>query len=216
MFNIRSAPARGPAIVVAVFVAIAVVLGFTSSVGAAGGQGGGSPIVASNDHGKMKAKVSGTTDDGRRVAGTFTPESFAVVGGDLVTTGTLDLVLRGKGKPVRHSVDDVTFQVVEAGGPSLNMASGARGMPGTSVALPACDILNLVLGPLDLNILGLEIHLDQVVLDIVAQPGPGNLLGNLLCAVAGLLDGNPLGGLLAGLLGQLSDLLNQILAVLDL
>ena len=46
-----------------------------------------------------------------------------------------------------------------------------------------------MLGPLDLNLLGLEVHLDPVVLDIVAQPGPGNLLGNLLCAVAGLLDG---------------------------
>ena len=48
--------------------------------------------------------------------------------------------------------------------------------------------------------------------DIVAQSGAGNLLGNLLCAVAGLLDGGPL----AGLLGQLQTLLNQILAALNL
>ena len=71
----------------------------------------------------------------------------------------------------------------------------------------SCDILNLVLGPLDLNLLGLEVHLDQVVLDIVAQAGAGNLLGNLLCAVAGLLDnGGPLQGI--------ARLLNQILALL--
>jgi hypothetical protein len=44
-------------------------------------------------------------------------------------------------------------------------------------------------------------------LDVVAVSGAGNLLGNLLCAVAGLLDG-------VGVLGQVSDLLNQILAVL--
>ena len=50
-------------------------------------------------------------------------------------------------------------------------------------------MLNLVLGPLDLNLLGLEVHLDKVVLDIIAVTGAGNLLGNLLCAVAGLLDG---------------------------
>jgi hypothetical protein len=48
--------------------------------------------------------------------------------------------------------------------------------------------------------------------DITAEPGPGNLLGNLLCAVVGLLDGGPL----AGLLGQLQTLLNQILAALNL
>ena len=82
----------------------------------------------------------------------------------------------------------------------------------SSGAASACDILNLVLGPLDLNVLGLEVHLKQVVLDIVAVTGAGNLLGNLLCAVAGLLDGGPL----AGLLGQLSTLLNQILAALGL
>ena len=215
MSDIRSAPARACSTALAVLVALACLLGFTSPVEASH-QGGGSPIVAKNDQGKMKARVSGTTEDGRRVAGTFTPDSFEVVDGHLVSTGTLDLVIRGKGKPVRHSLDDVTFQVVEAGGPGLINASGGRGMPGTAVTVPACDILNLVLGPLDLNLLGLEIHLDQVVLDIVAQPGPGNLLGNLLCAVAGLLDGGPLGGLLTEILGQISDLLNQILGALDL
>jgi hypothetical protein len=43
-----------------------------------------------------------------------------------------------------------------------------------------CDILHLTLGPLDLNLLGLMVHLDRVVLDITAQSGPGQLLGNLL------------------------------------
>jgi hypothetical protein len=45
------------------------------------------------------------------------------------------------------------------------------------------------------------------VLDITAEQGPGNLLGNLLCAVAGLLDSNAPGGLLANLLNQLFGLL---------
>ena len=68
----------------------------------------------------------------------------------------------------------------------------------------AATILNLVLGPLDLNLLGLVVHLNKVVLDIIAPSGAGNLLGNLLCAVAGLLDGA------AGrLLGQVTDLLNS-------
>lgn len=70
-----------------------------------------------------------------------------------------------------------------------------------------------MLGPLDLNVLGLQVSLQRVVLDIVAVSGAGQLLGNLLCAVAGLLDG---GGLLAGLLGQLTTLLNQILGALNL
>jgi hypothetical protein len=67
-----------------------------------------------------------------------------------------------------------------------------------------CDILHLELGPLDLNLLGLQVDLSQIVLDITAESGPGNLLGNLLCGVAGLLD-NPSG---------LAKLLNQILSIL--
>jgi hypothetical protein len=50
-----------------------------------------------------------------------------------------------------------------------------------------------------------------VVLNIAAVPGAGNLPGNLLCAVANLLNaGGPIGTALA----QLAALLNQILAAL--
>ena len=48
----------------------------------------------------------------------------------------------------------------------------------------------------------------EIVLDITAVPGPGNLLGNLLCAVAGLLDGgNASGNAIANLLNRLLGLL---------
>jgi hypothetical protein len=55
------------------------------------------------------------------------------------------------------------------------------------------------------------IHLNQVVLNITAVAGAGNLLGNLLCAVANLLNA---GGPIQNLLTQLTGLLNQILAAL--
>ena len=74
-----------------------------------------------------------------------------------------------------------------------------------------CPILHLELGPLDLNVLGLRVQLNQVVLDITAIPGPGNLLGNVLCAVAGLLDGVDLGGVLGGLLQNLIDAIIRLL-----
>jgi hypothetical protein len=74
-----------------------------------------------------------------------------------------------------------------------------------------CPILHLELGPLDLDLLGLEVHLDRVVLDVTAQPGPGNLLGNLLCAIVGLLDGVDLSGVLADLLQRLLDALIRLL-----
>ena len=72
----------------------------------------------------------------------------------------------------------------------------------------ACDILFLDIGPIFLDLLGLQVDLSQITLDVDAVPGAGNLLGNLLCAVAGLLDGpNPIGNLLNNLLGIINDLL---------
>jgi hypothetical protein len=81
----------------------------------------------------------------------------------------------------------------------------AGGGSGIKLQQLSCRILHLELGPLDLNLLGLRIQLNRVVLDITAERGPGNLLGNLLCAVAGLLNGNPTAGLVA--------LLNRILGI---
>jgi hypothetical protein len=89
-------------------------------------------------------------------------------------------------------------------------ATGATTSVIRNVSLPAavtqatCDILHLDLGPLNLNLLGLNIDLSRIVLDITAQAGAGNLLGNLLCAVAGLLD-SP---------GGLARILNAILDIL--
>jgi len=69
-----------------------------------------------------------------------------------------------------------------------------------------CEILDLAIGPVDLDLLGLNIHLDNcadgpVQVCISASEGQG-LLGDLLCGLAG-------GGLLD--LGLLEDLLGAIL-----
>jgi hypothetical protein len=58
-----------------------------------------------------------------------------------------------------------------------------------------CPILDLTLGPLDLNLLGLMVHLDQTHLTITAD-SEGGLLGSLLCSLAGR-GGGPLATLKA-------------------
>ena len=72
-----------------------------------------------------------------------------------------------------------------------------------------CQILHLELGPIDLDLLGLVVHVDKIVVDITAQSGPGNLLGNLLCGLANALNGGASATTIA-------NILNQILAVLRL
>jgi hypothetical protein len=133
--------------------------------------------------------VTGVSDAGDTFAGTLTINRFANQDGNLVAIGSITgTVTDALGAVVGTATQNVAIPVVSATG--------------------TCEILHLTLGPLDLNLLGLVIHLDQVVLNIDAQSGPGALLGNLLCAVAHLLDGT-------GPLGAIAGLLNQILAILS-
>jgi len=124
-------------------------------------------------------------------AGTFNIQQFANQNGNLVAIGTLvGTLTNAAGQVTSVVINNVTAPVTAATG--------------------SCSILSLTLGPLHLDLLGLVIDLNQVNLNITAQPGPGNLLGNLLCDVANLLNG---GG---GILGNLSNLLNQLLGSLRL
>jgi len=120
--------------------------------------------------------------------GVFSLTRFVVQNGQVAAVGTL------------------TGTVTNAAGVTIGAIVRTLTVPLISIT-GTCDILHLELGPLDLNLLGLVVHLDKIVLDIDAQSGPGNLLGNLLCAVAHLLDGG-------GPLTVLVNLLNQILGIL--
>jgi hypothetical protein len=53
----------------------------------------------------------------------------------------------------------------------------------TAATGPTCPVLNLILGPLHLNLLGLVVDLNQVHLTITAEP-TGGVLGSLFCGLA--------------------------------
>jgi hypothetical protein len=53
----------------------------------------------------------------------------------------------------------------------------------TAATGPTCPVLNLVLGPLHLNLLGLVVDLNQVHLTVTAEPA-GGILGSLFCGLA--------------------------------
>ena len=119
--------------------------------------------------------------------GIFTLNRVAVQNGQLVGIGTLT-----------GTITNLLGQVIGA------VTNIAVTLPLT--ASGTCQILHLDLGPLDLNLLGLHVHLSEVVLDITAQQG-GGLLGDLLCGVANLLNsGAPL--------SAIAQVLNRILAIL--
>jgi hypothetical protein len=160
--------------------------------------------VLSNDYGKATSTVSGTFGKHGSVSGSFKPRHFVInKSGELIAVGALTAKLtRGDGTVVGKATKDIRIPVKKIEGVAVG-----GGTASAVAAAKTCDILNLVLGPLDLNVLGLEVHLSRVVLDIVAVTGAGNLLGNLLCAVAGLLDQT-------GLLTQVAQILDSVAAIL--
>jgi hypothetical protein len=147
-------------------------------------------------------KVSGATEDGGTFTGMLTITEFAYSETEgLVTSGSLRgqvTDLNGKKTQVNESFTNVASTLTESNGVQAQELQAAQ---------EGCQILFLDIGPIFLNLLGLELDIAPIVIDLTAVPGPGNLLGNLLCGVAGLLDG---GGFLTGLLDNLLGLLDQV------
>jgi hypothetical protein len=123
-------------------------------------------------------------------------------GNGLTFAGTFDLQRFVERDGVVSAVGTLTGTVTTTAGVVTSIVRNVA-LPVT-VGQTTCDILHLDLGPLSIDLLGLQVDLSRVILDITAEAGAGNLLGNLLCAVAGLLDQSD--GL-ARLLNQILDLL---------
>jgi hypothetical protein len=113
--------------------------------------------------------IDGTVSTGGTFQGTYDIERFLARQGQIFAEGTLQGIITQPG--------GVTRQVQP-----------------TSVELPvtfgqsSCQILEVRLGAVTVDLLGLQVTLSLVTLTVEAQQGQGNLLGNLLCAIANLFD----------------------------
>ncbi|HYO83457.1 MAG TPA: hypothetical protein VES20_18790 [Bryobacteraceae bacterium] len=142
-----------------------------------------------------------------KFVGEFRINEFAARGNEAVAVGLLvgtvsDLNGVAQGTVVKNVAIPVARNAAKAS--STNAAAIEVAQNGAT-----CEILNLVLGPIDLNLLGLRLRTNQIVIELDAVSGPGNLLGNLLCAVVNLLNG----GSLANLLTALNNLLALLAAL---
>jgi hypothetical protein len=148
--------------------------------------------------------VTGTTADGRTVRGKVTITRFGVT-----PTGGTVLDANGVPQPEGQLTVSGKFQLEDGGVTSFtNVPAALVQAAGTAAPTAAmdCSILDLDIGAIHLDLLGLVVDLAPIHLDITGDTGAGNLLGNLLCGLAGILDP----GGLTGLLSAISDLIDQI------
>jgi hypothetical protein len=167
---------------------------------------GGAGTASAQDALKFgkKVPVTGETKNGRQFEGTYTIKRFIRSDGRAWAVGTLRGELKNR-SVVRRGVR-MPATIGDAGAAT---AGSTKAQPPLPVPTPgACPILPLRLGPIDLNLLGLRVATNEIRLLVEAIPGPGNLLGNLLCGVVNLL--NPSANTP---LSQLVQLLNALLAL---
>jgi len=151
--------------------------------------------------------ITGVAKNGKQFKGSYGIQRF-VAGADgkaVYAVGTLKGMLKGR-HVTRYGV---RMPATMAGATQTRQASGG-----------GCQILNLVIGPVDLNLLGLRVRLgggtamnQPIVLDLTAYQGQG-LLGDLLCGVSNLLNQNGLLSQLTGNLQQLAATLNSLASLL--
>jgi hypothetical protein len=149
--------------------------------------------------------IHGVAKNGKQFKGHYAIQRYVARGNKAYAVGTLKGTL-GNQHVTRYNV----MMPAKLSGPP------AAGPAKVRKAAVACTVLNLQLGPIDLNLLGLRVQLFggtnpanplPVSLLITGVPGNGNLLGNLLCGLTGALN-QP------GILSQLNSNLSQLTATL--
>jgi hypothetical protein len=145
--------------------------------------------------GKLKKIPISERDGDKRFRGRLSVLEFKQVGQEIVAVAKLTGTVTEDGDKKRVSR-------------KINVPVSLPGVAELQ-AQATCEILDLVLGPIDLRLLGLRLQVNRIHIRLTATQG-GGLLGDLLCAIANLLNG----GNVLGQLTQILSLLNQILAAL--
>jgi hypothetical protein len=114
------------------------------------------------------ANTQAAAEEAATVRVTHTVGRLYRAGGELRATGRVNLIATTADGTVYRTTKAVVYR--------------ARTLAGTGGGV--CQILFLTLGPLDLELLGLNVHLDRVTLRITANRR-GGILGQLLCGLAG-------------------------------
>jgi hypothetical protein len=120
------------------------------------------------------------------VTGSFSIRRFAqTTEGEVAAVGILTLSLTD---PTSNATRTIITQVAMPVAPSGGEATPPPPAPaGTSpaAAAEACAALSLTLGPVDLELLGMTVRLDQINLDLV--PRSSARLGMLLCGATSVI-----------------------------
>jgi hypothetical protein len=172
--------------------------------------------------GAVRLAVTGTADRGISFNGTITINRFEERDSHIVAIGFVAGVLtRGSQSLGSGLAGEIALPVVvrsrgvaavgveapaRRAGKLLRVAWSPRMIPAEVVPLQDCGVLNVALAPATVNLLGVQVNLGAVSLDLTGVAGQP--LGDLVCEASGLL------GNVAGLVGVLNDILGLVTGLL--
>jgi hypothetical protein len=153
--------------------------------------GGRNEALAAEIENKLRGIPVSARKGNARFQGKLNINSFEVEGDGIVAVGKL-IGKATKGDQSKRVSRDVRVPVTVTSSEIETLA--------------ICQVLRLVLGPIHLNLLGLILDTNRIVITLRAD-SEGGLLGSLLCNLAG-------GGIDGATLQEIVDLLNNILDAL--
>jgi len=151
----------------------------------------GSPSSAA----RLVVPLTGTVAGGGAFSGSFSIAHFEERQGVLYAVGMVSGVVIGAPDVARSGISGPLALPVKA------TSSPPLGVGSALVAQATCDVLHLQLGGNTVNLLGLDVALSPVTLDLTGGSGP---VGNLVCQIVGLLNN------VAGVVGLLNRLLGVV------
>lgn len=186
---------------------------------------GATPAAAQASGGQpaVTLQTTGTFAQGGEFFGTLTLNRFEERSNQIVAIGLVQGVLRRGSRTVGTALaGEIEWPVVvSAGGVTLangrapgafqltpvrwsaNAAPRSRIVP---VQAAGCPVVQVALGPVTIDLLGVQVTLSSVALDLTGASGTP--LGDLVCAVSDLL------GNVAGLVNVLNDILGLLTGLL--
>lgn len=153
--------------------------------------------------GPVTVDITATSGNGQLLGNLLTGVSNLLNNGTALSTAN-NALLSGVLSGILNNLAGSTPTALGSSG----MASHAQVPMGQT-----CPVLNLSIpNGVHVDLLGLHVDTSGICLNVTAQRGPGNLLGNLLCDVVHLLDnpGDPVGAILADL-NKINGLLTTLL-----
>lgn len=200
--------------------ALALLMPFGNAIADQGGNGSSARAA-----GSLTLPISGAVTGGGAFTGTVTINKFAVQNGQVVAIGfvrgavtnNVGAVLASGLAPVTLPVTVSTLPALTASAASLSgkarimpaLYTGSSGGRWMTVQAATCGVLHLDLGAIATNLLGFNVSLSPVTLDLSGDSaGP---LGGLVCQAISLLN-NVVGlvGVLNSILGSLTGLLGGL------